>query len=110
MVKRKFNLFEKVYEITGKIPVGKVASYGQIAVMLGNVRMARLVGWALHQLLNDERDIPWHRVINSKGYISTTCREHTRDEQKSLLEKEGIEVVFKDGLYWVDLRKFLWIH
>ncbi len=107
--KHSFDLFEKVYAITSRIPYGKVASYGQIAVLLGNARMARLVGWALHSLLENQRDVPWHRVINSKGYISTTCREHSFNEQRMLLMNEGIRVEEKEGMYWVDLKTYLWV-
>jgi len=49
--------FEKVWRIVERIPRGKVATYGQIAYMLGNPRAARTVGWALHSMPN-ERDIP----------------------------------------------------
>jgi len=99
--------FEKVWEMTKKIPRGKVASYGMIAGIIGSPRAARQVGWALHSMPRGQ-NIPWHRVINSKGYISTTCEEHTCDIQKGLLEGEGIEVVKKDEMWWVDLNKYLW--
>lgn len=93
--------------MTKKIPKGRVASYGQIAAMIGTPRAARQVGWALHCMPNDS-SIPWHRVINSKGYISTTCLEHPSDLQKQLIEKEGLEVVRKNNLWCIDLKKYLW--
>ena len=99
--------FEKVWDVTKRIPSGKVASYGMIAAMVSTARAARQVGWALHSMPKGE-DIPWHRVINSRGYISTTCDEHTCEMQKALLEAEGVEVTRKDGMWRVDLGKYLW--
>lgn len=108
-VKLFMNFFAKVYFYTKKIPKGKVASYGQIAALCGSPRAARQVGWALHLIPSEQfKNIPWHRVINSKGYISTTCPEHTPDLQKQMLQKEGVKVVKKKGLWWVDLDKYLW--
>lgn len=105
------NFFERVYETVKQIPPGKVASYGLIAALCGSPRAARQVGWALHQLDQNPAlmaQIPWHRVINAKGFISTTCHTHTADMQKQLLETEGIEIVRKEKMWWVDLEKYLW--
>jgi methylated-DNA-protein-cysteine methyltransferase-like protein len=82
--------FEKVWEMVARIPKGKVASYGQIAAMVGNPRAARTVGWALHSI-PEEMQLPWHRVINSKGEISWHCREHEVEIQRVLLEKDGVK-------------------
>jgi len=73
------------------IPKGKVASYGQIAAMVDSPRAALQVGYILHDS-GDDGVTPWWRVINSKGYISTKCEEHTKNMQKELLESEGVEV------------------
>jgi len=55
--------FEKVYEIVKKIPAGKVATYGQIARLLGTPERAKIVGWALHK--NPYYgEVPCHRVVN----------------------------------------------
>jgi len=94
-----------------RIPRGKVASYGMIAALCGSPRAARQVGWALHQL--DQRPdlmetIPWHRVINSQGYISTTCHTHTADMQKEMLEREGVVATRKGGLWHLSLHEHLW--
>ncbi len=92
--------FEQVYRLVRQVPPGKVTSYGAIARMLGNPRAARTVGWALHSLPpsvppsgGDERggDVPWQRVINSRGRISTSCQEHGGGIQRALLEAEGVE-------------------
>ena len=60
------NTFERIYEIVKQIPGGKVATYGQIASLAGNPRLARVVGYALH--VNPEPDeIPCFRVVNRNG-------------------------------------------
>jgi len=117
--------FERVYRLVRQVPHGKVTSYGAIARMLGHPRAARTVGWALHSLPSsvspseelppsvppsggDERggDVPWHRVINSQGRISTSCREHSANLQRTLLEAEGIQF---DERGYVDWDRFGWI-
>lgn len=103
------NFYDQVYSITKKIPKGKVATYGQIAAMISSPRAARIVGWALHMTDDKpELKLPWQRVINSKGMISTTCLNHPKDHQAMLLKKDGVKVEFKEGNYWVDLNKYLW--
>ena len=99
--------YQKVFNFTRQIPRGRVASYGQIAAMIGSPRGARAVGWALHTMDNDPA-LPWHRVINSKGFITTTCETHTADFQAALLKKEGIKVVRQNEMWWVDMKKFQW--
>ena len=82
---------QNVIKITTQIPYGKVTTYGTIAVLAGVPRGARLVGGVLHYNSN-KYNLPWHRVINRHGFISTRCEDHTRLEQKEMLEDEGIEV------------------
>ncbi len=96
--------FEKVWALVAQIPYGKVASYGQIATMLGNPRAARTVGWALSSTPK-EMDIPWHRVINSKGQISLGDTCASGEIQKNLLESEGIEINARGQ---IDLQKYGW--
>lgn len=103
--------FEQVYRLVRQIPPGKVTSYGAIARMLGNPRAARTVGWALHSLPPsvppDERggDVPWQRVVNSQGRISTSCLEHGGGLQRALLEAEGVEF---DERGYMDWARFGW--
>jgi len=104
--KRKTNFFQAVYQLTNQIPRGKVSTYGQIAGLITTPRAARVVGWALHQL--DDQPIPWHRVINSRGEISTSCETHSQLTQKRMLEQEGITVRVINGVYKIDLKKYLW--
>lgn len=94
----------QVIQIVSRIPCGRVTTYGTVATLAGLPRGARLVGGILH--FNSERfNLPWYRVINRHGFISTTCRDHLRQAQKSLLEDEGVEV---DSDFMIDLDKFGW--
>lgn len=97
-------LFELVYRIAREIPRGKVTSYGAIARMLGQPGAARTVGWALHST-PAEYDVPWHRVVNSRGAISARPIEARGSLQRALLEDEGIEFD-EDGC--VDWDRFGW--
>jgi methylated-DNA-protein-cysteine methyltransferase-like protein len=103
------DFFSQVYAMVKKIPKGSVATYGQIAALLGKPRAARMVGWALHALdSKPDLHIPWQRVINRKGEISTTCLEHTADEQAYLLAQEGVKVESTKLGHTIDLKKFGW--
>ena len=87
------------------IPPGKVATYGQIAELVGLIGKPRVVGYALYRVVSADNDIPWHRVINAKGEISrSSLRDGNDDLQQLLLEAEG--VVFKNRK--VDLTKYRW--
>ncbi|MBU0707496.1 MGMT family protein [Patescibacteria group bacterium] len=99
--------YDQVKALTKRIPHGKVASYGQIVALTSTPRAARVVGWALHTM-DVESGIPWHRVINSKGYISTTCPTHTANLQKQLLTKEGVTATKRNGLWWIDMKNYQW--
>ena len=91
----------RIYEAVKKIPRGKVATYGQVAALAGNSRMARAVGNALHHN-PDPDNIPCYRVVNSKGELSGEFAFGGAGRQAQLLEADGIEVV--DGK--VDLKKY----
>lgn len=95
---------DQVIEIVKRIPHGKVTTYGTIATLTGLPRGARLVGGILHYT-SDNLNLPWHRIINRQGYISTKCLEHPKQLQKALLEQEAV-VVSKD--FMVDLKKYGW--
>ncbi len=82
------NTFERFYSIIRRIPLRRVATYGQIARLAGLPRHARQVGYAL-AALSDE-NIPWHRVVNAKGEISLRAVPHFAERQWSRLKKEGI--------------------
>ncbi len=94
----------KVLEIVRRIPYGRVTTYGTVATLAGLPRGARLVGGLLH-FTADEEVLPWQRIINRQGYISTKCIEHPKELQKVLLEQEGIEV---GSDFMIDLSKYGW--
>lgn len=83
------NFFNKVYEIVRNVPYGSVMSYGQVAHLAGNPRMARQVGWALHAC-SPEDHIPWHRIVAKDGHIAERSVSHDEESQRTLLEREGI--------------------
>ncbi len=84
---------DKVYEFVKSIPPGKVATYGQIALYLGNRNFARVVGNILHSNPDPEL-IPCHRVVNAQGQLSRSYAFGGIEAQRRLLESEG--VVFKN--------------
>ena len=96
------NAFEKIYEVVKSIPKGKVATYGQVALLAGNPRWARVVGYALH--VNPEPGIiPCHRVVNREGKVAPSFAFGGENVQRQLLESEGI-VFESDGR--IDLGKY----
>ena len=119
--------YDKVYALVKKIPKGKISTYGQIGQMIG--LNPRVVGWALNRLaknrarsselgaqknknknhssqLSGHSSVPWQRIINSKGTISTNKLSNIPlDLQKRLLENEGIKFD-KNGK--TDLKKYMW--
>jgi methylated-DNA-protein-cysteine methyltransferase-like protein len=102
---RNMNTFEKIYEQVKKIPKGKVASYGQIALMAGNPRWSRVVGYALHS--NPEPGIiPCHRVVTKDGKLSKSFAFGGENMQRILLESEGVTFLNDDT---VDLEECRYI-
>lgn len=96
------NTFEKIYEVVKSIPEGKVATYGQVTLLAGNPRWARVVGYALH--VNPEPGIiPCHRVVNREGRVAPGFAFGGEGVQRQLLESEGI-VFETDGR--IDLEKY----
>ena len=83
------NFFEQVYEIVKKIPYGTVMSYGEIAELLGNKKMSRQVGWALHANPSPEI-IPCYRVVDRFGNVSKSFVFGGGKVQRALLEQEGV--------------------
>lgn len=95
---------ERVVQLIKEIPIGKVATYGQIATLAGNPRGARGVSWILHSSSKLHK-LPWQRIINSKGKISFTLGTMKYHDQKNRLGKEGVEVS-ENGM--IDLKKYSW--
>ncbi|MFX1503302.1 MAG: MGMT family protein [Promethearchaeota archaeon] len=94
---------ERIIKIIKNIPKGKILTYGFIAKIAGNPKAARQVSWILHSS-SKKHNLPWHRVISSKGILSLKSIED-RKYQKNLLEQEGITVTDQ---FRVDLKKYLW--
>ncbi len=97
--------FSRVYEVTVKIPPGRVTSYGAIAAYLGSRSSARMVGWALNASHSSPGFIPAHRVVNRNGLL--TGKHHFPGEQlmQELLQNEGVivennRVMNFDKLFW----------
>ncbi|MBR3588856.1 MAG: MGMT family protein [Clostridia bacterium] len=97
------NVFEKIYDVVRQIPCGKVATYGQVALLAGNPRWARVVGYALH-VNPDPETIKCHRVVNRNGEVSKAFAFGGENMQITLLEEEGVTVI--NGK--VDLKIYQW--
>lgn len=96
---------DRVVRMIQQIPPGRVMTYGQVAAAAGNPRGARQIARVLHSM-SAKHDLPWHRIINAQGGISTpTDREDKGSLQQELLEAEG--VVFSNDRK-VDLNKYRW--
>jgi methylated-DNA-protein-cysteine methyltransferase-like protein len=100
----KSSSYQIFYSIIKKIPQGRVATYGQIAMLAGMPGQARRVGYALYNL-PDAKAVPWHRVINAQGQISRLPDPEWRNIQRSLLVAEGVVFDSKDR---IDLNVFQW--
>lgn len=98
--------FELIQDIVRRIPKGRVATYGQISRMLEGRYSPKFVGWALHGIPEGVDDVPWHRVVNAKGGVSTRqVMGYAPDIQKYLLIDEGVEFGPDDRC---DLERYLW--
>jgi len=95
---------DRVYWLTRQIPGGRVATYGQLAVMAGSPRAARAVGNLMRGCLERGITLPWHRVINSRGGISGRGDLGRQREQRRRLREEGVE--FSGGT--CDLEEYRW--
>jgi len=93
-----------VWELVACIPKGKVATYGQLAKMLGFPRRSRHVGFALGNL-PEGSPVPWQRVINSQGRISFAEGSLKQFLQRRLLEEEGVDFTVKGA---ISLKRFGW--
>lgn len=97
------NVFTRIYDVVRRIPRGRVCTYGQIALLVGNPRLSRVVGYALH--VNPEPGvIPCHRVVNRNGEVSSAFAFGGENVQIQLLENEGVEFVAGR----VPLEKYMW--
>ena len=96
--------FERVYEVVEQIPEGTVATYGQVAKLVGEPRKARYVGFALH--VNPRPgEIPCHRVVFADGRLASGFAFGGSGVQRRMLEDEGVEFLDEDR---VDLDACRW--
>lgn len=87
------SFFEKVYEITAKIPYGRVTTYGAVAAHIGSPQAGRMVGWALNKCGSAEKFIPAHRVVNRNGMLTGKTHFANSQTMRELLESEGILII-----------------
>ena len=99
------DFYKRVEHVSRQIPKGSVATYGQIALLCGKPQGARQVGFALsHRVIGN---VPAHRIVNAKGYLSGAGSFETPDLQKKLLRSEKVYVNQEEC---VDLKKYGWKH
>lgn len=98
------NFYDKVYEVVRKIPSGKVATYGQIAMLCGSPRASRAVGYALHNNKSPD-EIHCYRIVNRNGCLARSFAFGGIEIQKALLESDGVYV---SDDFVVDLKTYLW--
>lgn len=96
--------YERIYAVVAAIPRGKVATYGQVAERAGLPGRARLVGRALRDL-PERHPAPWYRVVGAGGRISPRGDGASEEEQRLLLEDEGVAFSAAGG---IDLGRFGW--
>jgi methylated-DNA-protein-cysteine methyltransferase-like protein len=98
--------YRAIYDAVRRIPRGHVATYGQVATLAGLPGRARQVGYALHALRDpNDKDVPWHRVINARGEIVVPGGTNARAIQRKRLEHEGIAFFSETR---IKLRDYRW--
>ena len=99
------SVYAKYYEVVRRIPRGRVATYGQVARLAGLPGRARQVGYAM-AALPDESDVPWHRVVNARGEVSSRAGGTAFELiQRDMLETEGVRF---DAAGRMDLERYGW--
>jgi len=102
---RPRSTYRLIYEVVARIPRGRVATYGQVALQAGMPGQARLVGYALNAL-SEGVAVPWHRVVNAKGLISARSDGSGHEKlQRLILKREGVRFS-RSGV--ICLSEFRW--
>jgi len=104
-MKNEETFFDRVYEITRKIPYGRVTTYGAIAKFISAGSAARMVGWALNNSHHQPEFIPAHRVVNREGILTGKHHFGNTNTMKQLLENEGIPI---EDDQIIDFEKYFW--
>ena len=97
--------FARAYDVVRQIPEGRVATYGQVARLVGEPRKARFVGFAMHSSPGVAGGDPCHRVVFKDGSLCSEFSFGGRDEQRRMLEGEGVSFL-ADGR--VDMGRCAW--
>ena len=96
-------IFDTIYELVRQIPAGRVCTYGRIAMLAGNPRWARIVGYAMGAC--HDKTVPCHRVLHKDGRLSAAFESNGQNLQAVLLAQEGVEIL-PDGK--ADIAHYLW--
>ena len=96
------NTFTLIYEQVARIPRGRVCTYGQIARLVGNPRLSRVVGYALKAA---PEGLPCQRVVTKEGVLSDAFTPLGKETHRMLLEMEGVTFT-PDGR--VEMEKYFW--
>lgn len=99
------DFFQRAYDIVRQVPEGRVATYGQVARMMGEPRKARYVGFAMHSSPGMKGGVPCHRIVFADGSLAPGFAFGGADEQRKMLEAEGVGFLSNGK---VDLRQYLW--
>lgn len=99
--------YEKMRIVCLSIPAGRVATYGQIAMLCGKPKNSRQVGYGLKQDLAGA-DVPAFRVVNGKGELSGAIHFQIPGLQQTLLQAEDVAVFWNGSSWAVDLKKYGW--
>jgi methylated-DNA-protein-cysteine methyltransferase-like protein len=104
------SFFQQVYEVTRKVPYGRVTTYGAIARYLGSPGAARMVGWAMNQSSSAAQFVPAHRVVNRLGLLTGKHHFEGSDLMQELLENEGAvirdnQIINMDEMFWDPLKE-----
>ena len=95
------SFFERAWDVVRQVPPGRVASYGQVARVMGAPRCARQVGYAMHASPGVAGGVPCHRVVFADGSLCRGFAFGGPDEQRRMLEDEGVEKFIAS---WHDLQ------
>jgi methylated-DNA-protein-cysteine methyltransferase-like protein len=97
--------FERAYDVVRQIPRGRVATYGQIAAMMGEPRKARYVGFAMHASPGVAGGVPCHRVVFADGSLAPGFAFGGPGAQRAMLKEEGVTFMPSGR---VDMRRCRW--
>ena len=101
------DIYRRIGLVCSRIPRGRVATYGLIALLGGKPGNSRQVGYALKKGLAGE-DVPAHRVVNAAGILSGAAHFASMDLQCLLLREEGVEVLWTPKGWKTDLKRYGW--